>query len=139
MIQAVLQIDLWSNEYFVHKNSVLTYPLKLIYMQKLFDSLKGYLEFVFFSFSWFQAKNNWKTFEMNRKILKMAPESVWTSFRVLPAPKSWSKNKTIYTFLQSSFLFIFQLNDLNPVSIATFGVFFHICQVTKSLHTSTFT
>ena len=52
--------------------------LKLVVMQKLVDSLKGYLDFGFFQLI----------------LLKMAEKSVSVSFQVLQASESWSKYTT---------------------------------------------
>ena len=66
--------------------SIFVYSSKLVDIQKLVDSLRGYLEMVFFQ--WFFEKR-----------LKMAEKSVLTSFGVCAAPKSWSKcTTTVFTF-----------------------------------------
>ena len=66
---------------------VFVYSSKQVDMQKLVDSLRGYLKIVFFRFVDFRCerlKNGWK--------------NVFTSFSVHAAPKSWLKYTTdVYT------------------------------------------
>ena len=40
-------------------------------------------------FSWFQMRNQWKKFKMNKKGWKWLKKSISTSFRVRAAPESW--------------------------------------------------
>ena len=63
------------------------YSSKLVDMQKLVDSLRGYLKFVFFRLYF--------CFEMNKKGWQTAEKKDSTSFWVLQAPKSWWKYTTI--------------------------------------------